>query len=94
MATHKSALKRVRQTLRRTQVNRRNLSRLRTQIKSLRKIMASGNAEEAGKSLKSAISLIDASVTKGVVHRNAANRYKSRLTKRVNALRQKASPAA
>jgi small subunit ribosomal protein S20 len=56
--------------------------------------MASGNAEEAGKSLKSAISLIDASVTKGVVHRNAANRYKSRLTKRVNALRQKASPAA
>ena len=94
MATHKSALKRVRQTLRRTQVNRRNLSRLRTQIKSLRKTIASGKAEEAIKSLKSTISLIDASVTKGVVHRNAANRYKSRLTRRVTALRQKASPAA
>ena len=94
MATHKSALKRVRQTLRRTQVNRRNLSRLRTQIKSFRKILTAGKADEAGKNLKATIALIDASVTKGVIHRNAANRYKSRLTKRVNALRQKAPSAA
>lgn len=94
MASHKSALKRVRQTTRRTEVNRRNLSRLRTQIKTLRKAIASGKPDEARNSLLATVSVIDASVTKGVIHRNAANRYKSRLTKHVNDLERKTASRA
>ncbi len=90
MASHKSALKRVRQTTRRTESNRRNSSRLRTQFKTLRKAIGACQAEQASQLLKKTISTIDASVTKGVIHKNAANRYKSRLTKRVNALAAKA----
>ena len=90
MASHTSALKRVRQTERRTEVNRRNLSRLRNQIKSLRTIIATGKAEEAEKALHATIRVIDQSVTKGVIHRNAANRHKSRLSKHVKDLRKKA----
>lgn len=93
MATHKSALKRVRQTARRTQVNRRNMTRLRTQVKTLRKVIASGNTSEANRVLKNTMSLVDASVSKGIIHRNAANRYKSRLTRHVNTLSKKASPS-
>ncbi|MDD5543615.1 MAG: 30S ribosomal protein S20 [Acidobacteriia bacterium] len=89
MATHKSAWKRVRQTARRTAVNRRNMGRLRTQIKSLRKIIASGNGSDAQTVLTQTLSVIDRSVTKGVIHRNTADRYKSRLTKRVSALGKK-----
>jgi len=94
MATHKSALKRVRQTLRRTQVNRRNLSRLRTQIKAFRKVLDGGKPEESRKAMRTTVSIIDASVSKGVIHRNAANRYKSRLTRRLNALLRKPAPSA
>ncbi len=90
MASHKSALKRARQTVRRTEVNRRNASRLRTQIKSLRKLIAAGKPEEAQAALRETISVIDGSATKGVLHRNAANRYKSRLTKHVLSLNKKA----
>jgi small subunit ribosomal protein S20 len=90
MASHKSALKRVRQTIRRTAANRRNTSQLRTQIKSLRKLIAAGKVEEARQTLRATVSVIDASTTKGVLHRNAANRYKSRLTQRVTAMSKKA----
>jgi small subunit ribosomal protein S20 len=90
MASHTSALKRVRQTQRRTEVNRRNLSRLRNQIKSLRNIIATGKADEAEKALHTTVTVIDQSVTKGVIHRNAANRHKSRLAKHVKDLRKKA----
>lgn len=91
MATHQSALKRVRQTRHRTEVNRGNLHRLRTQIKNLRKLITAGNAVDASRELKVTLSLVDASVNKGIIHRNAANRYKSRLTKHVGALVKKTS---
>jgi small subunit ribosomal protein S20 len=86
MANHKSAEKRVRQTERRNEVNRRNRSRLRTQIKSLRAAIAAGNAEEARTLLPATVSLIDKSIQKGVLHQNAAARYKSRLTESVNGM--------
>lgn len=86
MANHKSAEKRVRQTERRNEVNRRNRSRLRTQIKSLRAAIAAGNAEEARTLLPATVSLIDKSIQKGVLHQNAAARYKSRLTASVNGM--------
>jgi small subunit ribosomal protein S20 len=84
MANHKSAEKRVRQTERRNEVNRRNRSRLRTQIKKLRAAIDEGNRQEAQTLLLETVSVIDKSIQKGVIHHNAAARYKSRLTASVN----------
>ena len=86
MANHKSAEKRVRQTDRRNEVNRRNRSRLRTQIKKLREAIDLGNLEEAKTLLTETVSIIDKSIQKGVIHHNAAARYKSRLTASVNGM--------
>jgi small subunit ribosomal protein S20 len=86
MANHKSAEKRARQSEKRNVINRQNRSRLRTAIKSLRTALAGGDAAEAQALLPKTISLIDKSVQKGVLHRNAAARHKSRLTGKVNAL--------
>jgi len=86
MANHKSAEKRVRQTERRNEVNRRNRSRLRTQIKSLRAAIEAGNQDEAKTLLAQTVSVIDKAIQKGVIHHNAAARYKSRLTSTVNGM--------
>lgn len=80
MANHKSAEKRMRQTERKNEVNGRNRSRLRTQMKELRAAMAAGNVAVAQELLPQTVSLIDKSIQKGVLHHNAAARYKSRLT--------------
>ena len=89
MANHVSALKRARQTERRTTVNRNNKSRLRTAIRNLREALASGNAQEAATAYNKTASVLDKSVQKGVLHKNTASRYKSRLTARVKALSAK-----
>lgn len=86
MANHKSAEKRARQSERRNEANRRNRSRLRTEIKKLRAAIEAGNREEARSLLVAAVSLIDKSIQKGIIHQNAAARYKSRLTTGVNGL--------
>lgn len=84
MPNHKSAEKRMRQNEKRRQINRSNRSRLRTSIKKLRAALAGGNSGEVTTALPETISTIDKAVQKGVLHRNAAARYKSRLTTRVN----------
>ena len=81
MPNHKSSEKRVRQNEKRRQVNRSNRTRLRTSIKNLRAELEGGNPVEL---LAATISTIDKAVQKGVLHRNAAARHKSRLTMRVN----------
>ncbi len=86
MANHKSAEKRMRQTDRRNEVNSRNRSRLRTQIKALRAAIQSGDRAEAAALLPTTVSLIDKSIQKGVLHQNTAARHKSRLTAKVNAM--------
>ncbi len=83
MPNHKSAEKRMRQNEKRRLVNRSNRGRLRTGIKKLRTALT-GQGGEAQTLLPETISLIDKAVQKGVLHRNAAARYKSRLTARVN----------
>lgn len=83
MATHKSAEKALRQNLRHRERNRHMRTRLRTALKSIRAAISAGDAAKAGSALRSTISLIDRMVTKGVIHRNAAGRYKSRLVKRL-----------
>ncbi|MEP6742836.1 MAG: 30S ribosomal protein S20 [bacterium] len=83
MPNHKSAEKRMRQSERRRQLNRGNRSRLRTSLKSLRSALE-GDGKQASEILPGTISTIDRAVQKGVLHKNAAARYKSRLTARVN----------
>ena len=84
MPNHKSAEKRVRQNEQRRQINRGNRGRLRSSVKKLRAALATGNTGEAQALLAETVSTIDKAVQKGVLHRNAAARYKSRLTLRVN----------
>ncbi len=86
MATHKSALKAHRASLRRRAANRSGRARLRTQIRELRKVAASGDASAAEKMLPGTVALVDRSVRKGVIHENAGARHKSRLSKLVRAV--------
>jgi len=86
MANHKSAEKRVRQTLKRNEINRRNRSRVRTQIKKLRTALTATDKNASTEQLVPTVSVIDKAVNKGILHRNTAARYKSRLTKHVNEL--------
>jgi len=84
MPNHKSAKKRMRQNEKRREINRNNRSRVRTAIKKLRLALSTGAAGDAQNLLPATVSVIDKAIQKGVIHRNAAARYKSRLTARVN----------
>jgi small subunit ribosomal protein S20 len=86
MANHVSALKRVRQTERRTAVNRSNKSRVRGSLRALREAIQKGDVKAATEQYKATASALDKSVQKGVLHANTADRYKSRLNARVKAL--------
>lgn len=86
MANTKSAEKRIRQAARRREHNRAYRSRMRTQIRRLRSVIDEGDAEKAQELLPRTLQVIDRSAQKGVIHGNAAARYKSRLTKAVHGL--------
>ena len=86
MAHHASAQKRMRQGEKRRARNRKNVSQLKTQVKKLRAAIDEGNAEAAKKLLPVTVGEIDKAAKKGVVHDNAAARYKSRLSRKVSAL--------
>jgi small subunit ribosomal protein S20 len=84
MPNHKSAEKRMRQNEKRRAINKSNRTKVRTYIKKLRGALESGEKQEIDQILPEAISVIDKSVQKGVLHANAAARYKSRLTVQAN----------
>ena len=86
MANTPSALKRYRQSLKRRDRNRAAKSRVRTAIKKVRAAIAEGDAASAKDLLQPTLSLLDATAGKGILHRNAAARTKSRLTRQVAAL--------
>jgi len=86
MANHKSALKRIRQTVKRTFVNKNRLSRIRTAIKKVELAAQASDKVGAVAALKLAEPEISRGVNKGVLHKNAAARKISRLNKCVNAL--------
>lgn len=86
MAHHASAQKQMRQSQKRRARNRQNLSQLKTQVKKLRAAIAEGDAKAAQTLLPATVGQIDKAAKKGVVHDNAAARYKSRLTRKVRAL--------
>jgi small subunit ribosomal protein S20 len=80
---NKSALKAHRQNVKRRMRNRQLRSKLRTGLKKAR-VMAQGEDKEAARAaLVSAQSLVDRMVSKGIIHRNTAARYKSRLAARL-----------
>lgn len=89
MPNHKSAEKRDRQNARKNAVNTANRSKLRSQVKKLRVAIEQGSQDQAVSLLPQTVSEIDKAVQKGVLHRNAAARQKSRLTKRLNKLSAK-----
>ncbi len=91
MANHFSALKRARQTEKRTAINRANKSRLRVALRGFREAVATGNTETAEQQYRSAVSMLDKATQKGVIHKNTASRYKSRLNARLKAVGQTAT---
>ena len=86
MANTYSALKRVRQMERRTEVNRKNKTRLRHQIRAMRRAIAGKDATAAAALLPVTFSIIDRSAKSGIIKKNTAARYKSNLHSRVKAL--------
>ena len=86
MANHLSALKRARQTVKRTTTNRTNTSRLRGVLREMRESLAKGDKAAVEKIYRGTVSALDKAIQKGVLHKNTAARYKSRLSARVRAL--------
>ena len=86
MANHPSALKRYRQSEKRRAINSTNSSRLKTQIKKVKTAVAAKKPADAKALLPATFSLIDKSVQKGVIKKNTAARYKSRLTRSINSI--------
>jgi small subunit ribosomal protein S20 len=84
MPNHKSAEKRVRQSEKRRDINRGHRTKVRTYIKRLRSALDAGDKQQVDQILPETISVIDKSIQKGVLHANAAARYKSRLTAQAN----------
>ena len=83
MATHASALKAHRQSLVHRERNRKYRSQLRSTLKEIRSVIDAKDKSAAKKQLDQAISLIDRMAGKGIIHRNTASRYKSRLNARL-----------
>ena len=86
MANTPSAKKRVRQLARKTEVNKARRSRIKTFIKKVEDSISSGNGSDARNFFKLAEPEIQRGVTKGIFHKNTANRKISRLSKRVKAV--------
>ena len=91
MANHVSALKRVRQTEKRTAVNRSNKSRVRGSLRALREAIQKGDVTAATEQYRATVSALDKSVQKGIIHANTASRYKTRLNARVKAMGTKSA---
>lgn len=87
MANHFSALKRIRQSRKRAELNKARRTVLRHKIRGLRRAMAAGDAAKANELLPDVVSTIDKIKKKGVIKPNSADRFKSRLMKRMAAIK-------
>jgi len=86
MANHKSAEKRIRQTAKRTAINRARASRVRTFVKKVETAIATGDKTAAQSAFRLAQPELHRAITKGVLHKNTVSRKLSRLSARINAL--------
>lgn len=84
MATHKSAIKRARQSVKRNVRNKAAMSTMKTLIKKVQSNIESKNTQDAGLNLKEATSYIDKIADKGIIHKKKASRIVSRLNARIN----------
>jgi small subunit ribosomal protein S20 len=85
VASHESALKAHRQSLINREHNRHFRSRLRNALKTVRTAIAGNDLSAARTALEQTVSFIDKMASKGIIHKNAAGRYKSRLSSRLAA---------
>lgn len=90
MAHSLSARKRVRQNAKRQAINRARRSTLKTQLRASLDSLSGNDAAKAESAVKNAAKLLDREANRGLIHPNAAARRKSRLAKRLNALKKKA----
>jgi len=79
----KSALKANRQNIKRREQNRQMRSKLRTALKAIRARLDANDLDGAKSALSATVSMVDKMATKGIIHRNTAGRYKSRLSARL-----------
>ena len=91
--TKRQARKRHRQSLERRMRNRSVRSRVRRQMRRMRAALAEGNAEQVKELLPETMSVIDVGWRKGVLHRNTAARYKSRMNRQAHAVLSNPSEA-
>jgi len=87
----KSSIKDLRRTARRSAVNRAAKGKLRSALKKVRTAVAENQLEPGRQALAAATPVLDRAVTKGVLHKNAAARHKSRLTRQLNKVTPPAS---
>lgn len=80
---NKSALKANRQNVKRREHNRQLRAKLRTGLKSIRKSLDAKDVPGAKTALTAMQSLVDKMATKGIIHKNTASRYKSRLAAKI-----------
>jgi small subunit ribosomal protein S20 len=86
MADHKSAAKKARRDAEARLRNRSNRSTLKSALKKFMAVVEAGSKTEAATQLPGIMGVVDKAAKKGILHKNAADRHKSRLTMKVNAL--------
>jgi len=84
VANHDSALRQMRRSRKKRAINRANTAQLKTQVKKLRSAMEKGDAAAAKTLAAPTFAELDRAAKKGAIHRNAADRTKSRLARRLN----------
>ena len=89
MGRIKSAIKNQRKSRRRNLINRSRRSQLRTGLKKMRRLIDGKQAKAVRDAITETVSAIDKAVRKGILHRNAAARHKSRIMKHLNALEKR-----
>ena len=89
MAHSLQAKKRAKQNAKRRTINRASKSQIKTQIKRLEESLSSGDAEKASEQYKHIARKLDKTASTGTMHKKTAARKKSRLAKKVNALKAK-----
>jgi len=83
----KSVLKNIRQAVARQAINRMNRTRVRSAMRRLRTALSAGDVAAAEKLTPATFSELDKAIQKRTLSENTANRYKSRLTLALNALK-------
>ncbi len=87
MANTKSAAKRARQTTRKTLINRRTLTAVKTSLKAVRTALKEGKKDVASASASTFVSILDKAAKAGRIHKNSANRHKSVVARALAALK-------